>query len=237
MSALIPFAYSGHSVRALTRDGEPWFVGRDVCAVLDIADARASLNLLDEDERDSVPVADSLGREQSTIVINEPGLYSLILRSRKPEAKAFKRWVTHEVLPTIRRAGQFAVPLSRLELAENWADAERRLEAKDRALAAAQPKVDAYDRFLTADGDYTVATAAQMLGMGQNGLFARLRDQHILISGGRRHNTPYQQYAHHFRVVGRTHDDGEREHVSFTTYVRPSGVDFLRKFLAVTAAP
>lgn len=65
------------------------------------------MNLLDEDERNSVPVTDSLGRNQETFIINEPGLYSLILRSRKPEAKQFKRWITHEVIPTIRKTGSY----------------------------------------------------------------------------------------------------------------------------------
>ncbi|MER1249808.1 Bro-N domain-containing protein [Bacillus sp. C10(2022)] len=101
------FNYQEQQVRTVVKDGEPWFVAKDVCDVLGITDARKSVNLLDEDERNSVPVTDSIGRNQETFIINEPGLYSLILRSRKPEAKQFKRWITHEVIPTIRKTGSY----------------------------------------------------------------------------------------------------------------------------------
>jgi prophage antirepressor-like protein len=86
--------------------GNPWFVAMDVCRALDLSNHRSSLALLDDDEK-GVHTVDSLGGPQEMIVISEPGLYSLILRSRKPEAKAFKRWVTHEVIPSIRRTGQY----------------------------------------------------------------------------------------------------------------------------------
>ncbi|WP_223837368.1 BRO-N domain-containing protein [Bacillus swezeyi] len=112
------FNYQDQQVRTVVKDGEPWFVAKDVCDVLGITDARKSVNLLDEDERNSVPVTDSLGRNQETLIINEPGLYSLILRSRKPEAKQFKRWVTHEVIPTIRKTGSYQMeqPKTQLEI-------------------------------------------------------------------------------------------------------------------------
>lgn len=205
MNALIPFAYSGHNVRALTRDGAPWFVGRDVCAVLDIADARTSLNLLDEDERDSVPVIDSMGREQQTIVINEPGLYSLILRSRKPEAKAFKRWVTHEVLPAIRRTGGYQAPLSRRQLAENWADAERRAEIAEQRVETLAPAAASWSVLAEAAGDYSLRDAAHILDRdpsirtGQNRLAAHLRAIGWCSQDGR----PYQRHVEAGRLVAR----------------------------------
>lgn len=101
---------TGNELRTVQLDGEPWFVAVDVCLTLGITDSRKSVGRLDEDERNTVPVIDALGREQQTHVVNEPGLYSLILRSRKPEAKAFKRWVTHEVLPSIRKTGRYEAP-------------------------------------------------------------------------------------------------------------------------------
>lgn len=104
------FEYAGSVVRMVIIDGDPWFVAKDVCEVLGISDARKSVGLLDEDERNTIPVTDSLGREQLTWIINEPGLYSLILRSRKPEARDFKRTVTHEVLPSIRKHGAYFTP-------------------------------------------------------------------------------------------------------------------------------
>lgn len=86
--------------------GEPWFVAVDVCRALSIGNSRQALSYLDEDEK-GVTSNDTPGGDQRVSTVNEPGLYSLILRSRKPEAKAFKRWVTHEVLPSIRKTGSY----------------------------------------------------------------------------------------------------------------------------------
>lgn len=91
-------------------DGEPWFVARDVCRALEIVNHRDAVAQLDGDERDGVGISDTIGRMQETAIISEAGLYSLVLRSRKPEAKVFKRWVTHEVLPAIRKHGGYLTP-------------------------------------------------------------------------------------------------------------------------------
>lgn len=100
-----------------------------------------------------------------------------------------------------------------------------------------EPKAEAHDAFMDSDGDYLVGTVAKMLGIGPNKLFQLLRDQKVLISSGRRRNTPYQQYVHHFRVVARIYADGEGDpHPTYTTYVRPSGVEFIRKLLASDGA-
>lgn len=87
-------------------EGEPWFVAADVCKALSIANNRDALSRVDEDEK-GVASTDTPGGEQQVAIINEPGLYSLVLGSRKPEARAFKRWITHEVVPTIRRHGAY----------------------------------------------------------------------------------------------------------------------------------
>jgi prophage antirepressor-like protein len=100
------FNYQGQQVRTLVKDGEPWFVAKDVCDILEITNSRDAVSRLDEDERDVV-LTDTLGGQQNMQAVNEPGIYSLILGSRKPEAKAFKRWITHEVIPTIRKTGGY----------------------------------------------------------------------------------------------------------------------------------
>lgn len=110
MSGIVPFDFEGAPVRVLDRDGQPWFVLADVCRVLEIANSRDAAARLDDDERGDVGITDAIGREQATAIINESGLYSLILTSRKPEAKRFKRWVTHDVLPAIRRTGAYGTP-------------------------------------------------------------------------------------------------------------------------------
>ena len=103
-----PFAFEGRQVRIITDEhGIPWFVAADVCAALGVGNSRQAFTRLDDDER-GVISSDTLGGKQSMAAVNEPGLYSLILSSRKPEAKRFKRWVTHEVLPAIRRTGRYA---------------------------------------------------------------------------------------------------------------------------------
>lgn len=102
------FEYNGNQVRTVVKDGEPWFVAADVCTVLELAgDAGQHVRRLDDDERTLILIQGNGGERQAWIV-NEPGLYGLILGSRKPEAKMFKRWVKHEVLPSIRKHGLYA---------------------------------------------------------------------------------------------------------------------------------
>ena len=103
------YKFKESPVRLLVDDkGEPWFIANDAGNILGLSDTRKSVNLLDEDERNTIPVIDSMGRPQDTFIISEPGLYKLILKSRKPQAKEFQRWVTHDVLPSIRKTGGYA---------------------------------------------------------------------------------------------------------------------------------
>lgn len=107
MNDLTIFRFEGtHEVRTVVRDGEPWFVAKDICDILEISQYRDAISTLDEDERASV-VVDTLGGPQNMSAVNESGLYALVFKSRKPEAKAFRKWVTSEVLPTIRKTGQY----------------------------------------------------------------------------------------------------------------------------------
>ena len=101
-------------VRTVLIDGEPWFVAKDVCEVLGIGNTSQALSYLEDDER-GVTTNDTPGGNQQVSIVNESGLYSLILRSRKPEAKLFKRWITHEVLPTIRKTGGAYLSLQKAE--------------------------------------------------------------------------------------------------------------------------
>jgi anti-repressor protein len=97
-------------LRTVVKDGEPWFVAKDVCDALDIGNSRMATDRLDADEKDDVSLTDAIGREQATSIVSESGLYSLVLGSRKPQAHAFKRWVTHDVIPSIRKRGLYATP-------------------------------------------------------------------------------------------------------------------------------
>jgi hypothetical protein len=104
---IIPFDYEGSQIRVVTQNGEPWWVASDVCKVLEHSDVSKAVSRLDEDEKGTTNVR-TLGGYQEMLCINEPGLYSLILTSRKPEAKAFKRWITHDVIPSIRKTGAYS---------------------------------------------------------------------------------------------------------------------------------
>lgn len=103
------FSYHGNQIRTIEYNGETWWVASDVCKVLDIENVAQSVARVDNDEVCSTYIIDSLGRKQETLIINEPGLYTLILGCRKPETKAFKRWVTHEVIPSIRKTGSYSL--------------------------------------------------------------------------------------------------------------------------------
>lgn len=102
-NSVVPFDFDGVNIRTFTRDDQPWFVASDVCQALGLTNPTTALLTLDDDERAKF----NLGRQGMTNIISESGLYSLVLGSRKPEAKRFKKWVTSEVLPAIRRNGQY----------------------------------------------------------------------------------------------------------------------------------
>lgn len=141
-------------VRTLNLNGEPWFVAVDVCSVLDLSNPTIAVSRLDEDERAKF----NLGRQGDATIVNEPGLYTLVLGSRKPEAKAFKRWITHEVLPNIRKHGVYITD-EKLKL---FAEHPELLDALMRSLYTAHaenlrhraerqtllPKADFYDAFI-----------------------------------------------------------------------------------------
>lgn len=123
MNELQIFTYQQSQVRTVQKDGEPWFVLKDVCEVLGIADHKVVTRRLEEDEVCLTPLTDSIGRPQETSIINESGLYTVILRSDKPEAKPFRKWVTSEVLPSIRKTGGYIQGQDQLSPAELMAKA------------------------------------------------------------------------------------------------------------------
>ncbi|MEM9424798.1 MAG: Bro-N domain-containing protein, partial [Spirochaetota bacterium] len=118
--------FGPQEVRELEKDGEPWFVAKDVAEILGYSDTQAMTRSLDEDEK-GVQTLHTLGGNQELTLISESGLYSAILRSTKPEAKAFKRWVTHEVLPSIRREGRYELERDKAKLTSTVLDAQDRL--------------------------------------------------------------------------------------------------------------
>lgn len=138
MNDLQIFTYGATPIRTVERDGELWWVLKDVCGALTITDHVTVAHRLDGDEVGQTHVVDPAGRKQQTYIINEAGLYNVILRSDKPEAKDFKRWVTHDVLPSIRRTGSYAMqqPMTPAQLIAAQAQVLVEMEAKVDAVSA-----------------------------------------------------------------------------------------------------
>ena len=161
-------------VRTLNLNGEPWFVAADVCKALELGNPSMTVERLDDDEK-GISTIDTLGGKQRMAIINEPGLYSLVITSRKPEAKAFKRWITHEVIPAIRKHGVYITD-EKLKL---FAEHPELLDALMKSLYAAHaenlrhraerqtllPKADYYDAFMDADGCTNLRTTAKELNV------------------------------------------------------------------------
>ncbi|MEH2130118.1 MAG: BRO family protein [Nostoc sp.] len=139
MSNLSIFNFESHEIRSLGTALEPWFVGVDICKVLEISNSRDAISRLDQDEKD-VATTNTLGGKQELVIINEPGLWSLVLTSRKPQAKRFKKWLTSEVIPAIRKTGTYSTqPVNSLTLIDTskldaLVDREDRLNEDLRAL-------------------------------------------------------------------------------------------------------
>lgn len=196
------------AVRVVDVNGEPWFVARDVCECLELGNPRTSIALLDEDEK-GVHTMDTPGGAQEMSIVSEAGLYSLILRSRKPEAKAFKRWITHEVLPAIRKHGGYLTPAKLEEaltdpdtiirLATNLKAEREKRQALEAQAAADRPKVVFAESIEVAKTSILVGEMAKLIkqatgcDMGQNRFFEWLRANGYLHKGGSARNMPTQR--------------------------------------------
>lgn len=193
-------------VRAVELDGKPWFVGKDIAAALGYVNTKKAIaDHVDEEDKlksDGVPIRDPMGRNQHPIIINESGLYSLILSSKLPGARRFKRWVTSEVLPSVRRRGAYLsdkaleefkkdpdsiVRLSRAIVQEH----EQRLVAESRCREM-EPKARLYDMAMESSTTLTLSQCCAVLGLpfGNVTLVRRLRDMGVLKPD----NTPVREY-------------------------------------------
>ena len=207
MMNLEVFNYENSSVRVVMINKEPWFVVRDVIGHLGLGNVTEAMRRLDEDEFSSTEVTDSLGRAQETYVVNEPGLYNLILGSRKQEAKRFKRWVTHEVLPSIRNHGMYATPQAIEAMLQDpdtmiqtlqalKAEREQR-QALERQVELDKPRVLFSQAVESSEDSILIGDLAKILrqngiDVGQNRLFQWMRNNGYLIKSGVSRNMPTQ---------------------------------------------
>lgn len=200
------FLFNDQQVRTVVRDGEPWFVGKDVAEILGYSDTAQAVRKRIDDEDKGVVEMTTPGGKQNMVVINESGLYSLILSSKLPTAKEFKRWVTSEVLPTIRKHGAYmdtdiiekslADPDFLIQLATTLKEEkQRRLEAEAK-IAADEHKVDFYNAVGNTSATLTVERFAKLvteklgINTGRNRMFQWLRKNGYLQAN----NMPYQRY-------------------------------------------
>lgn len=234
-------------VRTTVIDGEPWFVAADVCHALDIGNPSDALNRLDDDERTLVSI-EGASNGKPVNGVNEPGLYSLVLGSRKPEAKAFKRWITHEVIPAIRKTGGYRVPQSPAEqMAQGILAAQKLLAERDATIAKQNEQI----AVLTPKGIFADAVTAsktsilvgglaklikqQGIDIGQKRLFAWMRENGFLIKSGTEKNMPTQRAMdmNLFEVKEGSFVDGNGvNRITRTTKVTGKGqIYFVNKFL------
>lgn len=214
--------------RTAVKDGEPLFVAADVCRALEIQNHKDAIKRLDDDEKSGVVLTDPHGRPQETNCVTESGLYSLVLGSRKPEAKAFKRWITHDVLPTIRQTGGYVsdeqqfvntyLPFADANTKALFGQTLAQLRAANEQLEQQKPKVLFADAVSAAHTSILVGELAKLLkqngvDIGQHRLFQYLRENGYLIKRrGSDYNMP-TQYAmergwFEIKETAITHGDG-----------------------------
>ena len=192
-------------IRTAVIDGEPWFVAVDVCRALEIVNSRDALTRIDEDEK-GVVLTDTPGGKQEVTTVNEPGLYSLVLGSRKPEAKVFKRWITHEVIPSIRKTGGYIAgqeTMSDVELmARALIVAQNVIEEKNRQISGLteenllmKPKAEYFDDLVDRKLLTNFRDTAKEFHIGQKRFIAFLTDNGYAYRDAKGRILPHQKHV------------------------------------------
>ena len=222
------------SIRTVIIENESWFVGKDVAEVLGYTNpSKALSDHVDTEDKLNNEKLLSLGQRGGWL-INESGLYSLILSSKLPSAKKFKRWVTSEVLPAIRKTGSYNLPdfSNPAEAARAWA---KEYEEKQKALAQVtemKPKAEFYDDVTGSTDTIDIGSVAKVLNipnMGRNKLFSFLREKKVL----NKRNEPYQEYVDkgYFRQIETSWEHNGTTHINLKTVVFQKGVDYIRQLV------
>ena len=223
-------------VRSLLLDGEPWFVASDVCRALDIRNSRDAFSRLEDDEK-GVGLTDTPGGKQKVTIVNEPGLYSLIMGSRKPEARAFKHWITHEVIPSIRKHGAYMTdslmdqvmqnPQMIYKMAESLLTERNRADRLNKELQAAKPKAAYFDAFVHPGDCTNIRNTASELGIPQKEFVTWLLKKKVLYRDFNGQLLPYSTYLHRGCFIVR--DFVQNGHQGVQTLFTPRGKDFVRR--------
>ena len=241
ITALRTFAHANFRIRVITRDGAPWFMAADVCRELDIRNPADALARLDGDEHTLVSTEGIPGAKNPQMrVLSESGLYALVQTSRKPEAKLFRRWINHEVLPSIRRTGSYSIqhqleapqhqiPQTYAEALRLAADLSDKVDEQAKQIEAAQPAIEFVDRYVAAKTTQSLRAVAKILGIQEQAFIARLESDKILYRlSGRLMPAADQMHKGHFEVK-----TGEVRGIAFAQpKVTPRGVEYLARCVA-----
>jgi anti-repressor protein len=239
MNELTKFNFSGKSVRVVMVNNEPWWFASDVCSVLGIVNGRDAIKSMPDDEKSTV---DSTDGGPARNIVSEGGLYRLVFQSRKPEAELFRKWVTSEVLPQIRKTGTYGVQLptdpveqvlllaSKLtETAKIVLEERSKNQALTHHIQEMQPKIQLAEKCLTAKNLLSMNEVAKEVGTGRKRLFEFLRQKKILMSN----NQPYQEYIDrgYFQVKIKTLTMGDRTENYSQTYVTAKGLEYISNII------
>lgn len=224
-------------VRSVLINNEPYFVGKDVAIALGYSKPQNAIaEHVDEDDALKQGITDSLGRIQDTIIINESGVYSLVFGSKLPKAKEFKRWVTSEVLPSIRKNGSYSVPKTYAEALQLAANQAKQIEEM-------QPKAEVYNRICNSESLKPVDQVASNLGYGKNNFFALMRGMGIFYysskdADGKKVNLPKQEYKDrgYFVTKEEPYNKGDKDCLYTKIYVTGKGELWLSKKLTEETA-
>jgi prophage antirepressor-like protein len=244
MSAdLVQHAFHGQAVRVITDEhGDPLFVLADLCKVLDLGNPSMVAQRVDPDALSQAEVIDSLGRGQQAHVVTESGMYEVVIRSDKPEAREFRRWVTREVLPSIRRTGAYVAPMSREQrLALAVIDAQAMISEQGDRIAELEPAAHSWATLAESTGDHSMRDTAQILSrdpdieIGQNRLAKYLRQVGWIDPRG----IPYQHHVDTGRIHSKpqtrvSHRTGERVACEPQVRITIKGLGALHKLLGGT---
>ncbi|MFD7871401.1 phage antirepressor KilAC domain-containing protein [Microbacterium sp. NPDC059771] len=245
MSALEVFQYADRQVRTVPVDGEVWFVLADICGVLGVTNVGNVTARLDEADIRQTDIS-SGGQRRAVTIVAEAGMYDVVIRSDKPEARRFRWWVTHEVIPAIRRTGTYAVETPEQLMARAVVQAQEIIARKDEQIAALAPMAEAWEEIADAGTDYAVRDVAPMLSRagietGPQRLFEKLHELGWIYRGEKNRWTPYARAVDAGLVKVRAmpphrdRDTGELVPSAPQVRITPKGIERLRVRLGAGA--
>lgn len=241
------FNFESKDVRVIKRGEDVWFIASDISNILGYSQTQAMLKRLDDDEMIKIEPSildDTNSMARLVTIVNESGLYNAILGSKMPNAKKFKKWVTSEVLPDIRKHGMYmndnllektlADPMFMVGLLTNYNEEKKKraeLEVQNKQLSNKiiedKPKIDVYDAWLDVNGYCSISEFGKKINIGRNTLFEKLRQMKILMSSPSKKNLPYDRYMKYFKVV----DDVKNGRPVRITLLNKQGCVWLHKKL------